>query len=141
MRRSAAVTLQQLGHRKFCTTAGSVGGSPNPTWDRLDLYRNQRKLTGELTKTKGDGGRGTGHRPCTGPACTGVSLATALAQSAKPAGDIRGGRTGPPTSGKHYRKTRTRGRSYLHNIQTNASTRGPKKYKQQEEEVVCLEQS
>lgn len=64
-----------------------------------------------------------------------VSLATTLVQSAKPAGDIRrrAGGQGLPRETLSYRKTRTRGRSYLHNIQTNTSTRGRKKYKQEEE--------
>lgn len=73
---------------------------------------------------------------CVPPHHPGVSLATTLVQSAKPAGAIRRreGGQGLPRETLSNRKTRTRGRSYLHNIQTNTSTRGRKKYKQEEEE-------
>lgn len=154
MRRSAAVALRQVGHRKSCTTTRVCGRFP--TSDRLERYRNHGTLTGQLTKTRegrvgwgrGDIGRARDLRAlCTPlPPPRGVPRNRPCPTCKNPAGDIRRreGGQGLPGERLSYRKTRTRGRSYLHNIQTNTSTRGRKKYKQEEEEEgggVCLEQS
>lgn len=116
-----------------------MGGSPEPDLGQagaLQQPQNAHKDEGGWGRGWGDIGRARDLRALCTPPHHGVSLATTLVQSAKPAGAIRRreGGQGLPRETLSNRKTRMRGRSYLHNIQTNTSTRGRKKYKQEEEE-------